>query len=96
MENQEDYAVLKEGNKQSIFFKAKYLNGDKAWLTMDTLHLEDPYLLINHTYQNQLQLEPGFEWIQDYLMTDNELEVITNAYGTTRLEKTYMFGVEVP
>ena len=51
-----------KGNQQSIFFKAQYLNGDKAWLTMDTLRLEDPYLLINHAYQNQLQLEPGFEW----------------------------------
>ena len=63
---------------------------------MDNLRLEDPYIIINHAYRNNLTEEPGFEWIPEYLATDSEIEEYLRAFRTIKQEKKYKFGVEVP
>ena len=66
---------------------------------MDTLRLEDPYLLINHAYQNNLYEMPEFSWMPEYLAIDLELSTLYQIYTNTTLPndgKVYKFGVEVP
>ena len=84
---------------KSIFFKARYHDGDQSWLPLDVLRLEDPYLLINHVYSKNLDTMEEFSWIRDYFATDTEMEVISRLYKTKAVQtsgKVYKFGIEVP
>ena len=70
--------ILKISNKevangdQSIFCKTEFGDGTRAWMSMDTLRLEDPYLVIDHLHRQDMCGDPGFEWVQPYLDSDNK------------------------
>ena len=84
-------------NKKSIFFKAQYGDGAKAWMPMDIIRLEDPYLVIDYAMKHNLDEKEGFDWIKPYLESDQEhLEVIRSFKTSQVASKTYKFGVEVP
>ncbi len=91
--------ILKISNKEvangdrSIFCKTEFGDGARAWMTMDTLHLEDPYLVIDHVFKHDMADNPGFEWIQPCLESDSEHLSILAA--RKKAFKPIKFGVEV-
>ena len=97
-------SIVRSSNKvrldgtPSIFFKVRFADGPKMWLTMDQLRVEDPYLLIDHTLKNNYLDQPGYEWVQHYVNQDDEVRTILKASVATglRTDKKYKFGVEVP
>ena len=83
--------------KNSIFLKGQYVGGDKAWFRLDTLRLDDPYLVINYALSKDLQKLPEFGWIDDYFEFDKVSERIVQANKVRQItEKKFKFGVEVP
>jgi hypothetical protein len=88
--------TVKEG-KKSVFYKAQFNDGNKAWFSMDTLWVADPFTVINHAYTHEYYEEPGFEWIQEYLEAEADMEQLLKIFNT-RADSTakYKFGVEVP
>ena len=87
---------VKNGQK-SIFYKAQFNDGDKAWFSMDTLRVEDPFTVINHAYTNGYYEESGFEWIKDYLETEDEMEEVLKIFNAKGNDVAkYKFGIEVP
>jgi hypothetical protein len=53
--------------KRSVFFKAQFNDGNKAWLNSDVMRMADPYVVVNHAHVNGYTSNPGFEWIDEYL-----------------------------
>ncbi|MEM7375743.1 MAG: reverse transcriptase domain-containing protein, partial [Bacteroidota bacterium] len=86
-------------DKRSIFLKVQFQEGDKTWVSMDNMRLEDPHLLISHAITKDLLDAPGFEWMHDYLAQDEDNLKLIQAYRTAKkdnTEKKFHFGVEVP
>ena len=57
-------------DKRSVFYKVQYQEGDKAWIHMDNLRVDDPHLMIEHAVAINMLDSPGLEWMTDYLAYD--------------------------
>jgi len=83
--------------KKSVFYKAQFNNGDRAWFSMDTLRVADPFTVINHAYTHGYYEKPGFEWIQEYLEAEADMEQLLKIFNAKAGSTAkYKFGVEVP
>jgi hypothetical protein len=72
-------------------------DGTTAWYSSDTLQLEDPYLMINHAYQNKLDTDPIFDWMHTYMEVEEEIGPILQAFNATAKDtRKFKFGIEVP
>ena len=60
-----------KGNR-SIFFKAEFNNGHKAWLRGDTMQEAEPFTVVNHAVRHGYHKDPGFEWINEYIEAEKE------------------------
>ena len=86
-------------NGRSIHFKVQFQEGDKAWVNMDNLRVDDPHTVIAHASTHDMLDDPGFEWMQDYIASDDENLRLIQTFRTAKLEGTerkFQFGVEVP
>ena len=84
---------------RSVHFKVQFQEGDKAWVNMDNLRVDDPHTVIAHAIAHNMLDDPGFEWMKDYLAMDDENFQLIQAFKTAKregTEKKFQFGVEVP
>ena len=80
---------------QEIMFKVQWMGGEKSWVRMDDLRTHDPFLVARYGLREKLDGKPGWEWIKEYMDSDNKMESMINAYKLST-ETTYKFGVQVP
>jgi hypothetical protein len=83
---------------RSLVFKVSYLDGDKAWLPMEVLRLHDPWSLVVYAHRSRLTNKPGWEWIDDYIRSNETFGNMVRAYKVTRTGNgpKFKFGIEVP
>jgi hypothetical protein len=87
--------TIKDG-KKSIFYKAQFNNGDRVWLSMETLRVADPFTVINHAHTHGYYEKPSFEWIQEYLGAETDMEQLLKIFNAKAGSTAqYKFGVEV-
>lgn len=82
--------------KKSIFYKVQFNDDGKAWFSSDTLRTADPYTVINHAYTHGYYEGPGFEWINEYLNAEDDMEHLLKIFSAKGTPVKYKFGVEVP
>ena len=78
------------------YFKVEWIGGDKQILTMDSMRLHDPFLLVRYGRKHNLFKNPGWEWFQSYLDSDTEFGQMVCAYRVATDKKKLNFGVEIP
>ena len=84
-------------NAADLHVKVKVLwkNGEVAWVRMQALQLQDPYLLIEYAVQHKLMKHGEWSWVLLYVNNDKTLNSLATILKTTRTETKYKFGIEV-
>ena len=86
-------------DKRSVFYKVQFQDGDKSWVHMDNLRVDDPHLMIDHAIQHDILDAPGLEWMKTYLAQDDDNYNLVQAFRTAKKsgkERKFHFGIEVP
>ncbi len=89
---------VRDFRKDDLHLKVKVLwrNGERAWVRMEALRMQHPFLLIQYAVQNKLQHQLEWQWTKEYAINDPTLLEITLALKAARNETKFKFGVEVP
>jgi hypothetical protein len=108
-ENREDddawdaVAVLKHSRRNlrdddvHTKIKALWKNGEKSWVRMDAMQIDDPLMLVAYAHANHLTNQSDWRWVKEYASTESEMEAITRVYkASSKSDKRMKFGVEVP
>jgi hypothetical protein len=92
------HLVRSKEKERNLVFKVSYMDGDKAWIPMEVLRLHDPWTLVVYAHRNRLTKKPGWEWIPEYLRSNETFGNMVRAYKVARTGSgpKFKFGVEVP
>mgnify|MGYP000857273362 FL=1 len=80
----------------SVPINIQWMNGDTGWVTMESMRLQDPMVLIKYAIQKRLCHLDEWIWVKEYLEPNTSLHAIIQIMKATRDEPRYKFGVEVP
>ena len=64
-------------------------------MKMDDLRLHDPLLVLRYSLRNKLARKPGWEWVENYVNSDQELAHIIKSLYKVSKAISYKFGVQV-
>lgn len=62
---------------------------------MEVLKYHSPKKVLEYALENKLSNAQGWEWIQQFLKSDEQLLPARKAYMAAKKESKFMFGVEV-
>ena len=92
-----DHTVRVHKGRTRVFFKVKWLGGDKQWINMDDVRVHDPTAVIKYGQKENLLRTDGWEWVQAYLPMEEEVLLMASAMNASTKEgHKYKFGVRVP
>jgi hypothetical protein len=91
----EEYNNQGNATKPDLWFKVNWINGDKTWVRMKDLRLHDPLLVLRYGLRNKMTLKPGWEWVESFVNSDQQLTSIIQAYKVSK-STTFKFGIQVP
>ena len=73
-----EWTIKTHLDDQQTMLKITWIGGDEPWVSVDTMRLHDPYLVVKYAIKNKLTDKPGFKWTKKYLEGDDTL---TDQYG---------------
>ncbi len=85
---------IKDGTPM-IHFKVHWRDGSRAWVRMDVLRLQDPFLVIRYGMRNSLTKKPGWEWVEPFMDSDEITTRMLRAHKSA-VQAPIKFGVRVP
>ena len=92
-----DKIISTTRRKNKIFLHVQWIQGNRTWISLNSLRLHDPYSCVLYAVEKKLVSEPDWEWTKDYINDTKEYTRLIRVLKTSQsMGGKYKFGVEIP